>query len=184
MQRNDVIDHMTDAGVALPLAFLAQHVVACPDAVAILHACATALAFDERRRCWIWPCMKADRNRRLIVLNSIQTCFVCKQMYLSIAPSEYYLIIRPFKSKGQGMKLLPIDAAYRRWLTSTNAIGFNADLQERLAGLTYDESLFYIKKFAVFAVAWFAVSDADIGRFLDLHERHASSFEFEGRRVN
>lgn len=81
------------------------------------------------------------------------------------------------------MKLLPIDATYRAWLTKRYAIGFNADLQERLAGLTYEESVFYIKKFAVFAVAWFAISDVDIGRFLDLHERHAASFEFEGRQL-
>lgn len=81
------------------------------------------------------------------------------------------------------MKLLPIDATYRAWLTARYDIGFSADLQERLAGLTYEESLFYIKKFAVFAVAWFTVSDADIRRFLDLHERHAASFEFEGSQL-
>lgn len=81
------------------------------------------------------------------------------------------------------MKLLPIDVTYRAWLNKRYAIGFGADLQERLAGLTYEESLFYIKKFAVFAIAWFAVSDADIGRFLDLHERHAASLEFEGSQL-
>lgn len=80
------------------------------------------------------------------------------------------------------MELLLIDIDYRRWLTKRHDIGFDSDFKERLAGLTHDESLFYIKNFALFAVAWSALSDADIQKFLELHERHQSSFEFKGNQ--
>jgi hypothetical protein len=64
------------------------------------------------------------------------------------------------------MKILPIDADYRLWLCKKNALFFDADLDERLAGLTHAESRFYIAQQECVTSQSYQRSEADLILFL------------------
>lgn len=41
------------------------------------------------------------------------------------------------------MKLLPLEESCRRWLFNKNALIFSSNMEETLAGLSYEESIFF-----------------------------------------
>lgn len=75
------------------------------------------------------------------------------------------------------MKLLTNDFFYRKWLMERNALEFEGELIEKLVGLTYVESVFYVEKTRDVNFN-FNVSDTkDVERFLLLHERHEKAIK-------
>jgi hypothetical protein len=73
------------------------------------------------------------------------------------------------------MNILPIDADYRLWLFKKNALFFDADLDERLAGLTHVESRFYIAQQEWVTCESDQRNEADLILFLTLHELHLAA---------
>lgn len=76
------------------------------------------------------------------------------------------------------MKLLLLDPTYRTWLNSRLALSLDGDLNEKLIGLTYEESVFFVElsnpPFTSFE-GW----ESDIlTRFMEMHERHERVLAF------
>lgn len=76
------------------------------------------------------------------------------------------------------MKILLIDETYRRWLYQRRAIGFDHDLNEILAGLSHEESVFYVDNADNLTLRLPDLSVSDMVRFVELHDRHISAAPF------
>lgn len=76
------------------------------------------------------------------------------------------------------MKLLIIEDTYRQWLSDRRAIGFDSDLNEKLAGLTHEESVTYIARTNNAGQCLSQYTDAELEHFVRLHELHNASTEF------
>lgn len=76
------------------------------------------------------------------------------------------------------MKILLIEETYRRWLYRRRAIGFDSDLNEILAGLTHEESVFYVSNDDNLTLSLSGLTEADLVKFVELYERHVSATSF------
>lgn len=76
------------------------------------------------------------------------------------------------------MKLLLLDDTYREWLCRRRAIGLDSNLNEKLAGLSHEESIVYLAISEHAGLRLRDCTDEELERFICLYERHNSSTEF------
>jgi hypothetical protein len=76
------------------------------------------------------------------------------------------------------MKLLLLDSSYRSWRNSKSALVLDGNLDEKLIGLTHDESVFFAEV-SNSPLAPFELWDEEVLKwFLRLHERHELTLAF------
>jgi hypothetical protein len=73
------------------------------------------------------------------------------------------------------MKSLNIEETYRLWLDKRKALGFDHDHNEILAGLTHEESVFYVDVAANMMLRVQDLPEAELAQFVDLYNRHISA---------
>ena len=77
------------------------------------------------------------------------------------------------------MKLMDLKSAHRRWLNLNAALDFDKDLNEKLVGLTHNESIFFVEMIKdTFGNLELRNVD-ELERFIELHERHERTLAFQ-----
>lgn len=76
------------------------------------------------------------------------------------------------------MKLLNLDFLQRRWLNQKNALDFDKNLNEKFAGLTHEESNFFLEMSEAAFYRPQSKSIDEINRFLKLYECHERTLIF------
>ncbi len=77
------------------------------------------------------------------------------------------------------MKILNLSFIQRRCLNWKNALNFDTDLNEKLMGLTHEESDFFVEMSeAAFGSLELRHAD-ELKRFLELYERHERALDFQ-----
>ena len=74
---------------------------------------------------------------------------------------------------------MDLDSSYRCWLISRAAIDFDRHLNEKLVGLTHDESIFFVEisKVALSPLKTWSVDE--LKRFIELYDRHERILAFQ-----
>lgn len=83
------------------------------------------------------------------------------------------------------MRLLNLEENYRRWLFNKNALGFDSSLNEKLIGLSHEESLVFTHMASITDFPMNIWEKGSLSYFLYLEEKHRSALTngFIDRRV-
>ena len=70
------------------------------------------------------------------------------------------------------MRLMDLEPSYWLWLIGRGALNFDRYLNEKFAGLTHDELIFFLRMVKAALDPLYVRSEEELDRFIELHEYH------------